>query len=136
MCTHEFKVEHHDVSFVYMPLLFVRILLCLVPSSVSFLSTDIAVVACVHFILDTSLAQYPFQSTSQQAVRPFYFSHFMCTLEFKVEHRDVSFVYIPLQFVRIMHCVVPSSVPFLSTGVWLLCLCHWAISHCFLHLYT
>ena len=41
----------------------------------------------------------------------------MCTHEFKVEHRDVSFVYIPLLFVRIMHFLVPSSVPFLSTDI-------------------
>jgi hypothetical protein len=74
-------------------------------------------VACAHLILDSSLAQYPFQSTSKYAVRPFYFSHLMCTHEFKVEHRDVSFVYIPPLFFRIMHYHVPSSVPFLSTDI-------------------
>jgi hypothetical protein len=47
MCTHELKVEHRDVSFVYMPLLFVRIMHYLVPSSVPFLSTDIVVAVYV-----------------------------------------------------------------------------------------
>jgi hypothetical protein len=41
MCTHEFKVEHWVVSFVYIPLLFDRITHYLVPSSVTFLSTYI-----------------------------------------------------------------------------------------------
>jgi hypothetical protein len=93
-------------------------------------------VACVLLIFACSLAQYAFQSTSGLAVRPFHFPRLMCTLEFKVEQLDVSFVYISLLFVRIMPYLVPFQFPFSVQMLSLLCMCDWALTQCFLYLWT